>query len=296
VKVALLSGGVGGARLARGFSALDRVDLTVVVNVGDDERVYGLAVSPDLDTVVYTMAGMEGGQGWGRFEDTFDVMKHLSVYGADTTFRLGDADLATNLYRTTLLDQGVPLSEITRRIAATWNLNATILPATDDQLRTEVETKDGWLSFQEYFVFRKHVDEVVGIRFAGAETSRPGPKVVEAIDAADLVVIAPSNPPLSIWPILNIAGITGALAEAKRVVAVSPLVGGKALKGPADRVLASLGFSPGNQGVAEAYGDLLDVIVVHHHDDPPEGLTVRRTDTLMPDRRASIRLARFLVE
>jgi LPPG:FO 2-phospho-L-lactate transferase len=263
-QVVLLSGGVGGARLARGLAAtLAPADLTVVVNVGDDEEIYGLRVSPDLDTVVYTLAGGEGPQGWGRAGDTFTVMDHLAALGVDTRFRVGDADLALNLVRTAAVRAGERLSEVTARLAAALGIRCRLLPATDDRLNTRVRTVPGdWLSFQDYFVLRGHRDELADIHFDGARHARPAPGVLEALDAAATLIIGPSNPPLSIWPILAIAGIRQAVAAAPRVIAVSPLFGGKALKGPADRVMAALGLPPGNAGVLAAYDGLLTDLVV----------------------------------
>ncbi len=262
--ITLLSGGVGGARLARGLAAVvSPGDLTVVVNVGDDDRLYGLHISPDLDTVVYTLAGREGPRGWGLAADTFGVMSQLDALGVDTSFRLGDADLATSLVRADALHEGKPLSAATERICRALRVECRVLPATDDPLRTRIQASDGeWLSFQEYFVTRGHRDEVSALHFEGADAARPAPGVLDAIGQADLVVIAPSNPPLSIWPILAVDGIRPALAGARRVIAVSPLFGGKALKGPADRVMLSLGLPPGTAGVLEAYAGLLHDLVV----------------------------------
>ncbi|MEX0826314.1 MAG: 2-phospho-L-lactate transferase [Acidimicrobiia bacterium] len=268
----LLSGGVGGARAARGFaSVLAPEELTVIVNVGDDERIHGVHVSADLDTVVYTLAGVEGPHGWGRADDTFTVMEALERLGVDTTFRLGDVDLATCLARTQALDSGETLSSITDRTARVLGVRHRVLPATDDQLRTKVRTAQGeWCGFQEYFVLRGNRDEVAEVDFEGAEHAKPAPGVVEAIEEADLVVIAPSNPPLSIWPILAIREIHDTVLSAPRVVAVSPLFGGKALKGPADRVMASLGLPAGTAGVLTAYRALLSDLIVDQGDADEE--------------------------
>jgi LPPG:FO 2-phospho-L-lactate transferase len=302
-KVVLLSGGVGGARLARGLAALDDVDLTVVVNVGDDEVVYGLRVSPDLDTVMYTMAGVEGPEGWGLTADTFTVMKRLSLFGTDTRFRIGDRDLATNLYRTQGLLAGVTLSEIAARTATALGAPGTVLPATEDTLRTMIETADGeWLSFQEYFVMRRHEDEVTDLRFDGAATATPAPGVVAAIEEAEAVIIGPSNPPLSIWPILAIGEITSAIDSADRVMAVSPLFGGRALKGPTDRVMASLGLPGGNAGVVAAYGGLLHDLIIDSGDanDRAElgdlGVKIHVGDTRIADPTAAWSFADWLID
>lgn len=298
--VTLLSGGVGGARLARGLAGVLGPDLTVVVNVGDDEEVYGVHVSPDLDTVVYTLAGRQGPQGWGVAGDTFVVLGHLAGFGVDTTFRLGDADLALNLVRTAGLRRGDPLSAVTASITAVFGLLPAILPATDDPVRTQVQIATGeWLSFQEYFVVRGHRDEVCALRFAGAADAAPAPGVVAAIENASMVVIAPSNPPLSIWPILAVPGIAEAVASAPRVVAVSPLFRGTALKGPADRVMAGLGLPPGNAGVLAAYRGLAGELVVDEGDrsdrDLP-GARIRVADTRIADPERAERFARLLLE
>ncbi len=291
--VVLLSGGVGGARMARGLAA-GGGSLTVVVNVGDDEVIYGLHVSPDVDTVLYTLAGIEGPHGWGRVDDTFGVMEQLGALGIDNRFRIGDRDLATNLLRTARLEAGVPLSSITSEIAKQLSVDATVLPATDDRVPTRVRSGEEWLTFQEYFVLRGAADIVDELDYVNAEMASPAPGVIEALDHAGLVVIAPSNPPLSVWPILAIPGIREALQRAGRVVAVSPLFGGKALKGPADRVMASLGLAPGNQGVADAYQGLITDLVIDRADvnEPINtSAVVHSLDTHISDPAAAARFA-----
>lgn len=301
-KVVLLSGGVGGARLARGFEQIPEVDLTVVVNVGDDDRFYGLNVSPDIDTVMYTLAGVEGPDGWGRQGDTTAVMDHLTALGVDTKFTIGDADLAVNLYRTNRLRDGDSLDAITAHLSATLGINARILPVTNDPIHTHVKTEDGWMGFQDYFVFRGHRDEVLDIRFEGADEADPAPGVLEAIRAADAVVIGPSNPPLSIWPILAVPKVSDAVSQSRRVVAVSPLINGRPIKGPADRVLLSLGFSPGNAGVVESYHNLVDDLVVDTHDGhersrlTDQGVSVHVGSTRIADPQSAATLARWMLE
>lgn len=288
MRIALLSGGVGGARMARSLDAAG-ASLTVVVNVGDDESILGLDVSPDLDTVMYTLAGVEGEPGWGLEGDTTKVMDALGRLGGDTRFTLGDRDLATHLARTTWRRDGVPLSEVTRRLADAHGLTVPVIPATDAALRTRVRIDEGWLSFQEYFVYRRHADAVHELDFAGAEESVPAPGVLEALDDADVIVIGPSNPPLSIWPILAVPGISDAVADHRRVVAVSPLFGGRALKGPADRVLRGLGLPGGNSGVVAAYEGLLSDLVVDtgdahdRHELSGPDLRVHVADTRITD-------------
>lgn len=296
----LLSGGVGGARMARGLAAvLPPENLTVVVNVGDDEVVYGVHVSADVDTVVYTLAAIEGREGWGVADDTFEVMDGLAERGVDTTFRLGDRDLATCLIRTAALAEGTTLSEVTAEIARSLGVGHRVLPATDDPLRTRLHTTDGeWLDFQDYFVMRGHRDEIDDIRFDGASEAGAAPGVVQALRSAELVVIAPSNPPLSIWPILAVPGVRDAVRRSRRVIAVSPLFGGKALKGPADRVMASLGLPPGNQGVAAAYQGLLTDLVIDQADagDQIDGVKVHAMDTKIADRDAAASFAARVLE
>jgi LPPG:FO 2-phospho-L-lactate transferase len=302
-KVTLLAGGVGGARAARGFAGAVAVgDLAVIVNVGDDDVIYGVHVSADIDTVLYTLARQQGPEGWGLRDDTFDAMDAMAAAGQDVTFRLGDRDLAYCLKRSQGLAAGASISEVTRQLGDSLGVGTRVLPATDDEVRTRVEVSTGeWLSFQEYFVMRGHRDEVSALEYAGAEDSRPAPGVVEAIEGADLIAIAPSNPPLSVWPILAVPGIRPAVSQANRVMAISPLFGGKALKGPADRVMASLGLPPGNAGVLAAYDGLLTDLVVDLGDaGDVEGLAsdvrIHAADTRMTTPREGVTLAEHLLE
>jgi LPPG:FO 2-phospho-L-lactate transferase len=303
MRLVVLSGGVGGARLGRGLARLTEVETTMVVNVGDDEITYGLHVSPDLDTVLYTLAGIEGPEGWGRADDTWEVMGHLAALGVDTAFTIGDSDLATNLFRTLRLRQRETLSAIAAELAARFGVTTTVLPASDQPIRTRVATSDGeWLTFQDYFVHRNQRDEVSDLRFDGAASALPAPGVLEALAGADAVIVAPSNPPLSIWPILAIPGIEPAVATVGRVIGISPLFGGEALKGPAHRVLAGLGYPRGNSGVIAAYDGLLTDLVIDRS-DADEAITLRRAglsihvaDTRIGDAERAERLARWLVE
>lgn len=285
--------------MARGLAALDDVALTVVVNVGDDAENHGLAICPDLDTVVYTLAGEEGPQGWGRFGDTFFFNTELARFGVDNTFLLGDKDLALKVYRTASM-RTAPLSEVTAKVVSSFGLGVTVLPVTDDPVRTQLRVEEGWIGFQEYFVHRGHRDEVLELRFAGAADATPAPGVIEALDTADLVVVAPSNPPLSVWPILAVPGVGEAVRRHSKVVAVSPLIGGAALKGPADRVMASLGLPRGNQGVLQAYSGLIDTLVIDESDagEPLAAgdVDIFTTDTLIGEPEAARRLAAELVE
>jgi LPPG:FO 2-phospho-L-lactate transferase len=293
VKVALISGGVGGARFARGvLSAVDPAGVTVIGNVGDDLEVLGMAVSPDLDSVLYALAGLHDEErGWGRAGETWEALATVSELGGEDWFRLGDRDLGLHLVRTQALRAGEPLSTVTARLARALGIEAAILPATDDRLRTWIDTPAGSFPFQEWFVARGHRDEVDGVRFEGEASPAPG--VLEALAEADVIVIAPSNPYVSIWPILAVDGVRDALA-ARTVpcVAVSPLVGGRAVKGPADRMLARMAGGTTPEHVAGCYAGLIDALVVDES-DPAGPLAVRRvvTKTLMTDLDASRRLA-----
>ena len=273
--------------MARALSSVVAPDrLTLVVNVGDDDYMYGAYVAADLDTVTYTLAGIEGPHGWGIAGDTFGVMAELERRGDDVSFRLGDRDLATCLRRSEALRAGVPLSTITTTIARSLGVDAHILPATDTELRTTVKIPDGsWLPFQEYFVIRHHEDEVTAVDYMTSGPPAPAPGVTEAVESADLVVIAPSNPPLSIWPILAVPGVRDAVTAAQRVVAVSPLFAGKALKGPADRVLASLGLPAGTAGILEAYHGLISTLVVDTTDAADEALSTPSVEVVAADTR-----------
>lgn len=284
--------------MARGLYAVAEVDLSVVVNVGDDADNHGLVICPDLDTVLYTLAGVEGPLGWGRDGDTFRTNDELGRFEVDNTFRIGDLDLALKLVRTQQMGSGATLSQVTGDLAASFGVRCALYPATDQRLRTEVEVADGgWISFQEYFVDRRHRDEVINLRFSGADDAQAAPGVVESIEQADTVVIAPSNPPLSIWPMLAIEPLREVVANHPRVIAVSPLIGGTTVKGPADRVMISLGLPPGNQGVADAYEGLLNLLIIHSEDagEPLDGVEIMATDTMIGDRASGERLAREIL-
>ena len=218
MRVVELSGGVGGARLARGLAALEEVELSVIVNVGDDTETHGLLVCPDLDTVVYTLAGEEGPFGWGRRDDTFHFNEELARFGVDNTFRLGDRDMALKVFRTRQASIN-SLSKITEMITRAFGVSAAVLPATDDRLRTMVRIEQGWISFQEYFVDRRYRDEVLELRYEGADLASPAPGVIESIERADRIIIGPSNPPLSIWPIFAVPGVKEAVTRHPHVTA-----------------------------------------------------------------------------
>ena len=295
MRVAVLAGGLGGSRFALALTeALSHGDLTVVGNVGDDLEVAGLHVSPDLDTIVYTLAGvLDTDRGWGRAQETWNARATAEELGAETWFQLGDRDLGLHLARTEALRNGEPLSSVTARIARALGVEAAVLPATDDRLRTWVATPAGELTFQEWFVKRGHQDEVDGVRYEGAEDARGAPGVLEALDGADLIAIAPSNPFMSIAPILAVEEIRAAV-ERRRIpaVAVSPLIGGRTVRGPADRILERLkgGTSPAQ--VADCYKGLIDALVVDEADaDQGAGIETIVARTLMSDADARRRLA-----
>ncbi len=269
MQVTILAGGTGGTKLAHGFAMLaDRepVDLTVIANVGDDTELHGLHVSPDVDALLYTLSGLiDAERGWGVRRDTHTAHAMFERYGEPTWFTIGDADLATDVVRTARLRAGATLTDATDAMAKALGIGARILPASDDRWRTVVQTDAGSLTFQDYFVRLRQEPEVRGVRFDGAE-ARPTAAVLAAIEGADLVVIGPSNPIVSIGPILGLPGVRQAVASARASVAVSPIVEGRALKGPADRMLTSLGHESSALGVARLYLGVADRFVLDQAD------------------------------
>ncbi|CAN5202547.1 2-phospho-L-lactate transferase [soil metagenome] len=300
MRVAVLSGGVGGARFLRGVvDAVDPANVTAIVNVGDDLEVLGLHVSPDLDSVLYALAGLsDEGRGWGRADETWNALATVDALGGEAWFRLGDRDLGLHLVRTQARRDGTPLSAVTARLTAELGLETSILPATDEPLRTWLDTPNGSFPFQQWFVARAHRDPVDRVRYEGASDSRPAPGVLEALHEADLILIAPSNPFVSIGPILAVERIRSAL-ERRRVpcVAVSPLIGGKAVRGPAAGMVQRLqgGTTPGH--LAQCYPGLIDALVIDEADaDDAEALAAAgvrpvMTQTLMRDAPTRRRLA-----
>ena len=252
--IVALAGGVGGAKLAHGLAqVLAPEDLTVIVNTGDDFEHLGLYICPDLDTVCYTLAGLSNPDtGWGRANETWGAIENVERLGGPGWFRLGDQDLATHLERTRRLKEGQPLSQITRDFCKAWDVKQRVLPMSDGPVKTIVETEAGELAFQEYFVHSRCEPKVTGFRFEGIEQAQPAAGALEAIEEAEAVVICPSNPWVSIGPILAVPGLRSAL-EAKRIVAVSPIIGGKAVKGPAAKMYSELGIQPSALAVAEHY-------------------------------------------
>jgi LPPG:FO 2-phospho-L-lactate transferase len=294
VKVAVLSGGFGGAKFVRALAeTLGSENVTAIVNVGDDLEILGQHVSPDLDSVLYALAGVaDEKRGWGRADESWHALETVSRLGGDDWFKLGDRDLGLHLVRTQALRAGEPLSSFTAGAARALGVDTTLLPATDDELRTFVVTTIGTFSFQEWFVARGHRDEVDAVDVRGI--ARPAPGVLEALAAADLLLVGPSNPYVSVGPILAVAEIRAAL-EARRVpcVAVSPLVGGRAVKGPADRMLARLAGGTTPRFVAQTYEGLIDALVVDESDVIEEELDVDAivTRTLMTDAESRRRVA-----
>ncbi len=301
MKVCALAGGVGGAKLAAGLEAvLPPGNLAVVVNTADDFDLWGLRICPDLDTVMYTLAGIANPEtGWGITDESFAALDMLARYGEDTWFKLGDRDLATHVLRTARLRAGEPLTRITADLSGALEVRSVILPMCDEPVATVLDTPDGPLEFQEYFVGRGQRDEVLDVRLHGIEDTRPTDAVLGALTSADLVVFCPSNPVVSIGPILAVPGMRKALA-ASRVpkVAVSPIVGGRALKGPADRMLASLGHEVSAVGVARMYEGLVSGMVIDGVDNgeiseiEALGMRVLATDAVMRDEPDRARLAR----
>ena len=312
--ITVLAGGVGAARLLRGMvRAVPASEITAIVNTADDVVLHGLHVSPDLDTVTYTLA--EAGNpetGWGLAGETWQAMDALDRFGGPTWFRLGDRDLGTHLHRTGRLAEGAGLATVTAEIAAAWGLEVTLLPMTEDPVATMVTLADGGgtgreaggeVGFQEYFVRLGHSVAVDSVRFDGAENSRPGPGVLDALAGADVVVIAPSNPIVSIGPLLAVPGIAEALRSRRAdTVAVSPIVAGAALKGPADRLMRELGHEASVVGVARIYRDLAATLVVDTADAgladavEAEGMACVVTDTIMSSPGVAADLSRRILE
>jgi len=298
----VLAGGVGAARFLSGLvQVVDPSTVTAIVNVGDDTVLHGLHISPDIDTVTYTLAGaINPDAGWGLRDETWKAMDMVAHYGGPSWFRLGDRDLGTHLYRTGRLSEGPSLTMVTAEIAQAWGLTMRLLPATNDRLRTMVTVADeGEIGFQDYFVGRQHSVPVTGVRFDGAHDAQPAPGVLDAIERADVVVIAPSNPLVSISPVLAVRGIRAAVLAARaRVVAISPIVAGVALKGPADRMLRELGHEASVVGVARLYAALASVLVIDEADatSAPEveatGMRCIVVPTIMSSPEAAAALAR----
>lgn len=303
-KVTLLAGGVGGAKMAEGFAALDEVELTVIGNVADDDQFHGLWVSPDIDTITYTLAGMiDREQGWGVSDEGDRALKMLDTLGQDCWMHLGDRDLGLHIYRTMRRRKGHRPTDIAADIAKSLGVGPRIVLASDDKVKTRVRTEEGWISFQEYFVRDKQHPEVLELDYSGAEDADATPEAIAAITAADVLVIAPSNPLASIAPILSIHGIREAIQNTEvPKLAVSPLIAGEAVKGPAAHMMKSMGHRPDAVGIAKFYRDLIGTLLIDKADRElkpavsAEGLAVECSDILMRDAADKARLAKELLE
>jgi LPPG:FO 2-phospho-L-lactate transferase len=303
--ITALAGGVGAARFLTGLVRLVKgEDLSIIVNTGDDIELFGLHISPDVDIVTYTLAGaVDEEKGWGINGDTFRCLEALRKLNCEAWFNLGDKDLATHLFRTVLLKKGFKLSEITAQVSHAFGLDVTILPMTDDKVETRIVTESGSVHFQEYLVKRGAKDEVLGVEFLGAESAKPAVGVVEAIMDAELVVICPSNPVVSIGTILALKGVREALrCTCAKKVAVSPIIAGVPVKGPADKLLRGLGLEVSVYSVAKLYADFLDTFVLDTADATEKGrienlgIEVKVTNTIMKSLEDKIELARTVLE
>jgi LPPG:FO 2-phospho-L-lactate transferase len=297
----ILTGGTGGAKLIEGLAAeIDPAELTVICNTGDDCVFHGLYVSPDLDTITYTLAGInDSAKGWGIKDESFTVLEQLRRLGEPTWFKLGDKDLATHITRSRLFKEGFQLARITGEICARLGVSAKILPMSDERVETRVRTPEGEISFQEYFVRERWSKQVTSIRFEGVERSRPAPGVIEAIRQASAVVVCPSNPVTSIGPILAVPGIRSALVESQAiVVGISPIIGGSAISGPAHKLMAAAGLEPSAFGVAQAYADFMDIFSIATEDERMKsrieslGVKTVSTEIVMSDLDDKRRVAR----
>jgi len=303
--ITALAGGVGAARFLTGLVKLvDEKDLSIIVNTGDDIEMFGLHLSPDIDIVAYTLAGIvDEEKGWGIRGDTFHCLETLRRFNREVWFNLGDRDLATHMFRTNLLKNGLKLSEVTAQISRALGLNVAILPMTDDKFETRIITERGSVHFQEYLVKRGAKDEVLGVEFLGADNAKPAPRVIESIRKAKLVIICPSNPIVSIGTILAVKGVKDALrhTDAKRV-AISPIIAGAPVKGPADKLLRGLGFEVSAYSVAKLYSDFIDTFILDSADSAEKakieklGIEVKVTNTLMKNLETKIALAKTGLE
>jgi LPPG:FO 2-phospho-L-lactate transferase len=305
LKITALAGGVGAARFLTGLVKVTAPeDLTVIVNTGDDINLFGLHISPDVDIVTYTLAGIvDEAKGWGIKDDTFQALAALKTLGADTWFNLGDRDLATHIYRTNRLHQDATLTQVTDEIRAKLGLQTQILPMSNDHFETKIKTPMGTMHFEEYFVKHQCKPQFLGVEFDGGTTAKPAPGVLAAVMDADLVIVCPSNPVVSVGTILSIVGVRDALRRTKaRVVAVSPIVAGATIKGPADKMLSGLGVEVSAFGVAEFYSDFLDAIVIDNRDAYQKvrieklGLAVTVTNTVMRSLDDKVALAKAVLQ
>jgi LPPG:FO 2-phospho-L-lactate transferase len=303
--ITALAGGVGAARFLDGLVKLvSERDLSIIVNTGDDIELFGLHVSPDIDIVAYTLAGVvDEGKGWGIRGDTFQCLEALGRFGQEVWFALGDRDLATHIFRTSLLKKGFRLSEVTAEVTRTLGLNVTILPMTDDKFETRIVTMDGSIHFQEYLVKRGAKDEVFGVEFFGADNAKPAEGVIDSLVNAELVIVCPSNPIVSIGTILAVKGVRDALRQTgAKKIAISPIIAGAPIKGPADKLLKGLGLEVSAYSVAKLYADFLDAFVLDTADSAAKdeieklGIEVKVTNTIMRTLDDKIQLAKTVLE
>jgi len=303
--ITALAGGVGAARFLQGLvRVVPEKEVTVIVNTGDDIELYGLYISPDLDIVMYTLAGIvDEEKGWGIRSDTFHCLEALRKYGHETWFNLGDRDLATHIYRTLLLKNGLSLSEVTGKLCHAQGLSVKILPMTNERFTTNIVTDSGTMHFQEYLVKRGAQDRVVKVLFEGVEEALPAPGVVDSILGSDVVVVCPSNPIVSIGTILSVKNVRTALKTTEaRVVAISPIVGGRPIKGPADKLMLGLGLGVSAYSVAKLYQDFLDVFIIDRVDEAEKerieglGAEVVVTNTVMKTIEDKVQLAKVILE
>ena len=303
--ITALAGGVGAARFLTGLlKIVKEEDVSVIVNTGDDIEMFGLHISPDIDIVAYTLAGIvDEERGWGIKGDTFQGLEMLKKLGLETWFGLGDKDFATHIFRTELLKKDFTLSQVTDKICRALGINVKLLPMTNDKFETRIKVEDGSIHFEEYFVKRGSKEKVLGVEFAGAESAKPSPQVIDSIMDADTVIICPSNPIVSIGTILSIDGIRDALKKTSgTVVGISPIVAGTPIKGPADKLLRGLGFEVSAFGVAKLYADFLDTFVIDNIDGAEKsrieslGIRVKVTNTIMKSLENKIQLAKVVLE
>ena len=305
VNIVLLAGGVGGARLAEGFANLSNVNLSVICNIGDDEEFHGLHVSPDVDTMIYTLSNnINRSQGWGVENDEYRALGILKQLGNDVWMSLGDSDFGLHIYRSHRLSLGHSLSDITCDIAKAFKVPASIILPTDALVPTMVRIDEGWISFQEYFVKRSCAPKVIDLNYKNIANAQPNPDAILALEAADMIVLAPSNPFLSLLPILNIPTMKSTIMLNKQVpnIAVSPLIAGRAVKGPADKLMGELGYIPDISTIGNLYRDFLDVLIIDHKDagavmTKEEGkVRIKSTDILIDSLEKKIELASFIIE
>jgi len=305
LSLTVFSGGVGGAKLVRGLAEIHPAEnINVITNTADDSEFYGLYVSPDLDTVMYKLSGLsDEQQGWGIKGDTFQTLSQLGLYGAPTWFKLGDRDLATHILRTEMLKRGLTLTQVTDFLSKKLGIRANILPMTDDRVQTFIQSEQGWLSFQEYFVQKQQKVRIKKISFRGIRSARCGERVAEAIATADLIIFAPSNPIVSILPILSLAGVKKLLHDSRALkVAVSPFVNRRAVSGPAKELMEAKGLEGSSSGLARFYARTIDLLFIHHSDRAESGTIEHQgvkpvpCQTIMKGLRGSAGLAGRILE